>query len=123
MIGVSNTENTTIKTVDQHGNTVSVSERQTSSSVNVVGLGVGMTVDLGRAGDVVNRMSIGVGLSTGGIPGFVIDFGKDIQVGKETTVHVDMGIASVVPFVRLSMDHTLNARALETTLAPTPLWK
>lgn len=68
-------------------------------------------------------MSIGLGMSTSGQPGFVIDLGMDIQMSEDVTVHADVGMANIVPFTRLSVDHVLNGQKLKTTLAPTPLWK
>lgn len=57
-IAVSKTDVHTENVVDKNNNIVSSTNRVTTSSVNVVGLGAGMGIDLGKAGDISKRMSI-----------------------------------------------------------------
>lgn len=80
------------------------------------GLGGGVAFDLKTK--LIDAVVVGAGVSTGGVPGLMIDFNKSITFGKNKggSLTINAGAANMIPFARMDLDKVLNGKALRQTL-------
>lgn len=104
---------------------MSVTNEETGMELKGAGVGGSITFGgLDRVQPIISRISIGVGVSNGGVPGFAVDFGKDFK-RKTGGVHLDAGAANfVIPFARVGIDQSLfNNKALQENLRKKRVFK
>lgn len=77
------------------------------------GLGAGVSYDLRTK--MIDAVIIGAGMSTTGVPGFMVDFQKSIELGKNKggSITGNVGLANaIIPFARVDLEKVLNNKSM-----------